>query len=131
MRLREQGKAGIGGIHGDDGGSPSVGAGKEVQPVTVPDWAVLEKSFAIARANQLLAAVTGNEPEEKLREAILNLVLVARAAPHQPHCPVRMLDGISTAALNGLVANMPRAALMFVFEEERKCRAAARPGIGT
>jgi hypothetical protein len=89
-----------------------------------------ERDLAIAWADELLAAVTGNEPEEKLREPALNLVLMARQAPHQANCPVRMLDGLSHDSLKGLVANMPRAALLFVFDEERKCRAAARPGGG-
>lgn len=120
-------------------GQPGTGGGGVLPPPfwpvpAVPQpvasaWAAAGQQVSMASAEGLLAKMTGDEPDEKLREALVNLVPLARHAPHQPHCPVRILDALSHESLKRLVAGMPRAALLFLFAEERKCRAAARPGI--
>jgi hypothetical protein len=130
MSLREQVATGTGGIQRGGGGQPSSAMEKNVQPMAFSGWVAAEKNTATARINELLAAVTGSEPDETLREKVLSLVLMARPAIHQAHCPVQMLDGITHDSFKGLVAAMPRSALIFLLEEERKCRAAVRLGTG-
>jgi hypothetical protein len=130
MRLREQVATGTGVSCADGGAPPSSVAEKQVPPLAGPGWADAESALATSRTNELLAAVTGNEPDEKLRAAVLELVLIAGQAPHQPHCPVRMLDGISHDSLKGLVADLSRDALLFLFAAERKCRSAGGTGTG-
>ena len=72
-----------------------------------------------------LSLITGKESVEELRELIVDFSEACPAGQNHPHCPFRILSGLSYDSLEKLVKSMPRETCVAFFEQELKCRTQA------
>ena len=79
-----------------------------------------------------LSLLTGSESLEELKDLIVFLCQDCPAWQNHPHCPFRIMSGLSYASLTKLVEDMPHTSCVNLFEMELNCRSQGefecRPG---
>ncbi len=66
--------------------------------------------------------ITGQEPDAKLRQLLLEFSLRCPLSQTHAHCPFCMLGGLSRTSLEHLVYGMKREAMVFLFDAEYELR---------
>lgn len=69
-----------------------------------------------------LSLLTGGESLEELKDLIILLCQECPAQQSHPHCPFRIMSGLSYASLTKLVEDMPHKSCVNLFEMELNCR---------
>src|ERR1017187_8979117 len=69
-----------------------------------------------------LSLISGNETLEELKSLILFLCQECPAGQNHPHCPFRVMSGLSHASVTRLVKGMPRESCENLLELELNCR---------
>ena len=80
-----------------------------------------------------LPILSGAESDVELHELMARFSQRCPVGRRGPHCPFRLLDGLSWTSLKNLLANMDRKTMLEIFQMEldsrRACLAAAKPRI--
>jgi hypothetical protein len=69
-----------------------------------------------------LSLLTGAETLPELKDLMLALCNACPAGKAHPHCPIRILSGLSHVAVTRLIQSMPRESCLNLFELELECR---------
>jgi len=86
-------------------------------------WPETQRRICFPATNgQYLPAFTGNETDTELRELILQMARHCRREHSHPICQFRMMLGLSFPAMQNLLNNLSRAALLDILKEECFCR---------
>ena len=91
-----------------------------------PDNEIQTRLITRGPQGEALSLITGRESVEELRELIIDFSEACPAGQNHPHCPFRILSGLSFVSLENLVKNMPRETCINIFDQELKCRSQAR-----
>ena len=86
-------------------------------------WPETKRRIAVPAADGLyFPAFTGTETDAELRELVLQMARNCRQKYSHPICQFRMLLGLSFPAMQNLLNNMERSALLDMLNEECFCR---------
>jgi len=69
--------------------------------------------------------IAGTETLAELREVIVGFSEGCPAGRNHPHCPFRLLSGLSYDSLTNLVNSMSRETCLDLFQQELQCRSQA------
>jgi hypothetical protein len=90
----------------------------------MPDVAleIRKRLEATGVAGEPLSLLTGKETLAELKRMILVLCQVCPGGRNHPHCPFRVLSGLSHFSASRLIQAMPRESCLHLFEMELQCR---------
>lgn len=69
-----------------------------------------------------LSLLTGGESLDELKGMIILLCQECTAGQNHPHCPFRIMSGLSYVSVTRLVKGMPHESCLNLFELELNCR---------
>ena len=72
-----------------------------------------------------LSLITQRETLAELREMILEFSEACPAGQNHPHCPFRIMAGLSYDSLVSLINHLPQEACVNLFDQELACRSQA------
>ena len=82
---------------------------------------------AVGENGKQLSLLAGTETLDELKYLILQLTRECPAQRNHPHCPFRLLAGLSYGSAVRMINDMSRETCLNLFELELNCRSQAQP----
>ena len=119
MEIMGRGGSGVGGLGGDRGGADLL---KQVKTSLELLDKIKNRLAVRGPAGEHLSLLAGTETLEEIRQIIIWLALRCPADQNHPHCPFRIMSGLTPNSEKNLVNKLSLEECRGLFNMELECR---------